>query len=120
MSLNKEAVDGVSPHDVKNVRIPNPDSIGEGEQHFVKLKGNGVYVTRVGGALYAADAKCPCPLTGGTLNQIVDHEGAPCVQCDASCYTLIFNLTTGRNVKGFDYEIDVYPTRIEDDEVIVG
>lgn len=103
-----------------DVRIQNADSIGEGEQHYVKLEGNGIYVSRVGGALYAADAKCPCPLTGGTLNRIVNHEGAPCVQCDAACYTLIFDLRTGRNVKRFNFEIDVYPTRVENDEVVVG
>ena len=101
-------------------KIPQANSIGEREQRYLKRAGNGVYVTRAGGELYAADAKCPCPLTGGTLNQVIEYDEKPCVQCDATCYTLMFDLRTGKNAKDFDYEIDVYPTRVENDEVIVG
>lgn len=101
------------------LRVAKAGGIEEGGQKFVKASGKGVYLHRIGGRFFAAESGCPCPLSGGILNRIVTHDGAPCVQCDAKCYTLAFDLGTGRNTRGFNYSIEVYPTRIEDDTILV-
>jgi nitrite reductase/ring-hydroxylating ferredoxin subunit len=104
---------------IVTVPIGKAGEIVEGMQKFVKLDGKGIYVSRVHGELFAADSACPCPLSGGALNRIVELDGAPCVECDAKCYTLAFDLRTGRNVRGFGFEVEVHPTRVEGGEVFV-
>ena len=100
-------------------RVARLDEISDTTQKYVRIDGQGVYLTRVGDKVYAADSSCPCPLSSGILNRIVNHEGGPCVQCDAACYTLTFDLHTGRNSRGWNFEIRTYPTRIMDGEVFV-
>ncbi len=101
------------------VRVAGAGEVGEGGQKFVKVQGRGLYVSRVGGRLFAADSSCPCPLSGGVLNRIVEVEGRPCVQCNAACYTLVFDLETGKNVRGFNFAIGVFPAQVEGDEILV-
>lgn len=101
------------------VRVGNASEIPEGGQKFVKAGGKRIYVTRVSGQVYAADSSCPCPLSGGVLSRVIEHEGAPCVECDARCYTLAFDLRTGLNVRKYNFEVAVYPTRVEGDEIFL-
>jgi nitrite reductase/ring-hydroxylating ferredoxin subunit len=101
------------------VRVAGVDEVAEGGQKFVRVEGRALYLSRVGGRFFAAESSCPCPLSGGVLNRIVEHGGHPCVECDARCYTLAFDLETGRNVRGFNFAIDVFPARVEDGAVFV-
>ena len=100
-------------------RVAKLNEIGDSTQTFVKIDGRSIYLTRIGGKVFAADTCCPCPLSSGILNRLVHHEGAPSVQCDAVCYTLTFDLETGRNTRGWNFEVQTYPTRIMDGEVFV-
>ena len=100
-------------------RVAKLDEIGDSTQRFIKVDGRSIYLTRVGDRVYAAESSCPCPLSGGDLNRIVNQGGPPGVQCDAVCYTLTFNLETGENTRGWNFEVRTYPTRIMDGEVFV-
>ena len=102
-----------------SIRVGQADEIAEGTQRFVQVDGRGVYVTRVDGAFYASESACPCPLSGGTLNRVAREREAPCVECDASCYTLAFDLRTGRNTRDWNFEIQTYPVCIMDGDVII-
>lgn len=101
------------------IRVGRAGEIGEGAQRFVQVDGCGVYVTRLDGNLYAAESACPCPLSGGTLNRVVKDGETPCVECDASCYTLAFDLRSGRNTRDWNFEVRTYPVRIMDGDVFV-
>lgn len=77
-----------------------------------------LYLFTIDGRTFAADATCPCPLSGGVLDRLVDGERA--VECNARCYTMTFDLETGRNTQGYDgYAIGVYPVRVEAGQVVV-
>lgn len=93
--------------------------ISDGGQRYLTIDGRGIYVTRVGGSYFAAASDCPCPLSGGVLNRVVEVDGAPCVECDAKCYTLAFDLRSGKNTRGYGFEIRVYPVRVEEDGLVV-
>ena len=104
---------------MKKVTVATVGEIEEGAQKYVIVNGKKMYISRVRGEFFASDCSCPCPLSGGMLNRIVDHEGEPCVECDARCYTLAFTLRGGENTRGDDYGIGVYPTYVENDTIFV-
>ncbi len=104
---------------MEKIRVATVGELEDGTQKFVTVQGRKLYLTRVGGAFFASDCNCPCPLSGGVLNRITDHGGAPCVECDARCYTLAFDLRTGGNTRGEDFSIRVFPARVENDAVFV-
>ena len=102
---------------MERVRVATASELREGTQKYVNAHGKQLYVSNVGGEFFTAECNCPCPLSGGVLNRIVDVKGAPCVECDARCYTLAFDLRTGKNTRGEDLIIEVFPTKIESDTV---
>ena len=104
---------------MEKLRVAAIGDFSAGPQKYVRVNGKQMYVTRVGAAYFTAECNCPCPLSGGILNRIVEHHGAPCVECDARCYTLAFDLSTGVNTRGEEEAIVACPTHVENGEIFV-